>query len=172
MAIKKILNFPDARLRTKAAEVKEFGQPMRELAQDMLETMYDAPGIGLAANQVGVLKRIVVLDCSDKEDPPEPLVLINPIVVWASEDEAIHEEGCLSFPNQFAEVPRPTAVKVKFQDLEGNWRTVSFDGLSARCSQHEIDHLNGVLFIDRTFPVKRRVIVAKMNKLHRHKSVS
>ncbi len=167
MTIRPILIFPDKRLRAKATEITEFDETVHDLAQDLFNTMYDAPGIGLAANQIGVFLSMFVMDCSAKEDPPAPRALVNPAVVWSSEDKEKHEEGCLSFPGQLAEVARPASVEIESQDLNGVRRRERFDGFPARCAQHEIDHLNGVLFIDRMSLVKRRIIIQKMAKLQR-----
>ena len=167
MTIRPILVFPDRRLRARAEDISEFGEAEQILAQDLLDTMYDAPGIGLAANQIGALRRMFVMDCSAKDDPPAPRVLVNPSLVWSSEDKEKNEEGCLSFPEQYAEVTRPAAVEVRFQDGNGEWRQEKFEGIWARCAQHEIDHLNGRLFIDRCSIVKRRLIVRRMAKLQR-----
>ncbi|MDA7551888.1 peptide deformylase, partial [Rhodobacteraceae bacterium] len=138
------------------------------LADDMLDTMYDAPGVGLAAPQIGVLSRVIVLDC-DKEDgvPPKPVVMFNPEVVARSEETNVYEEGCLSIPDQFAEVTRPKEVEVRWIDRDGNEQTAGFDGLWATCVQHEIDHLNGKLFIDHIGALKRQMITRKMQKLKR-----
>lgn len=138
------------------------------LAADMLASMYDAPGVGLAAPQVGVLKRLYVMDCN--KDPlvaPAPLVVIDPEIVWTSRDENTYEEGCLSFPEQYAEVTRPSEVRLEFTGLDGRRHTAEFDGLWATCAQHELDHLNGVLFIDHISAIRRQLISRKMQKLKR-----
>jgi peptide deformylase len=130
--------------------------------------MYDAPGIGLAAPQVAVMSRMLVMDCVKDEDAtPEPMVLINPEVVWTSDAQNVYEEGCLSIPEQYAEVERPAEVDVKWTDLDGKPRQERFDGLWATCVQHEIDHLNGKLFIDYLKPLRRQMITRKMQKLKR-----
>lgn len=171
MAIREILIHPDPRLKAVANPVTEFDDRLRTLAEDMLETMYDAPGIGLAAPQVGVMKRLLVMDCVKEEDaPPQPMVLINPAVTWASEDRSTHEEGCLSIPEQFAEVERPAEVEVTWNDFEGNAVAERFEGLWATCVQHEIDHLNGKLFIDYLKPLRRQMITRKMKKLKRERA--
>lgn len=168
MTIRPILIHPDPRLKTRATTVTEVTDDLRVLAKDMLETMYDAPGIGLAAPQVGVLSRVLVMDCvKDPDQEPEPMVLINPEVVEASEELASYEEGCLSIPEQYAEVQRPAEVKVRWMDLEGSEQEAHFDGLWATCVQHEIDHLDGKLFIDYLKPLKRQMITRKMQKLKR-----
>lgn len=141
---------------------------IRTLAADMLDTMYDAPGVGLAAPQIGVMKRIFVMDCVKEDDePPRPMVLINPEITWVSEDMGTYEEGCLSIPDHFAEVERPAAAEVTWTDLDGAQQTERFTGLWATCAQHEIDHLDGKLFIDYIGPLKRQMITRKMQKLKR-----
>ena len=162
-----ILIHPDPRLKKVADPVPDLSDGLRTLADDMLETMYDAPGIGLAAPQIGVLDRLIVLDCSDRDDEPQPLVMFNPEVILSSDDTNLHEEGCLSIPDQFAEVTRPAEVKVRWIDRNGNPQEDEFDGLWATCVQHEIDHLNGKLFIDYLKPLRRQMITRKMQKLKR-----
>jgi peptide deformylase len=164
--IRDILIHPDPRLKKPCEPVAEVTAELAQLAADMLETMYDAPGVGLAAPQVGVMKRILVMDCI-KEGPPEPMVLINPSVIWASEDLSSYEEGCLSIPDQYAEVKRPAQVKVRWTGLDGAEQERQFEGLWATCVQHEIDHLDGKLFIDYLGPLKRQMITRKMEKLKR-----
>ncbi|WP_218153066.1 peptide deformylase [Tranquillimonas alkanivorans] len=171
MAVRDILIHPDPRLKTPATPVAEVTDELRALADDMLETMYAAPGIGLAAPQIGVMKRILVMDCvKDEEAPARPMVLINPSVVWSSDEMSIYEEGCLSIPDQYAEVERPSEVEVVWTGLEGEERRERFDGLWATCVQHEIDHLDGKLFIDYLKPLKRQMITRKMVKLKREKA--
>ncbi len=144
---------------------------VRRLAEDMLETMYDAPGIGLAAPQVGEMRRMLVMDCiKDEEATPEPMVLINPEVTWASDETNTYEEGCLSIPEQFGDVVRPAEVRVSWTDLDGKTREEQFDGLWATCVQHEIDHLNGKLFIDYLGPMRRQLITRKMVKLKKERA--
>ncbi|PJI92977.1 peptide deformylase [Yoonia maricola] len=168
MALRNILIHPDPRLKKVAAPVAAVTDDLRRLADDMLETMYDAPGIGLAAPQIAVMSRMLVMDCSKEDDAtPEPMVLINPEVVWTSEDRSVYEEGCLSIPEQYAEVERPTEVEVTWTDLDGQAKRERFDGLWATCVQHEIDHLDGKLFIDYLKPLKRQMITRKMQKLKR-----
>ncbi len=133
----------------------------------MLQTMYDAPGVGLAAPQVGVLKRLIVMDCVKE---PNPIVLFNPEIMWRSEEREVREEGCLSIPEQFAEIKRPSEVRVRWQDIDGGHQEEKFDDLWARCVQHEIDHLNGRLFIDYLTPLKRQMITRKMIKLKRERT--
>ncbi|SMR83344.1 peptide deformylase [Aliiroseovarius halocynthiae] len=168
MTIKPILIHPDPRLKKVADAVPDLSDDLRVLADDMLETMYDAPGIGLAAPQIGILKRLIVLDCVRDEDAPrEPVIMFNPEVIRASDETNVYEEGCLSIPDQFAEVTRPKEVGVRWVDRDGNVQEQEFDGLWATCVQHEIDHLNGKLFIDYLKPLKRQMITRKMQKLKR-----
>jgi peptide deformylase len=168
MALKKILIHPDPRLKKVASPLATVNDDLRRLADDMLETMYDAPGIGLAAPQVAVMNRMLVMDCAKEDDAtPEPMVLINPEVVWTSEDRNVYDEGCLSIPEQYAEVERPAEVEVSWTDLDGKTMRERFDGLWATCVQHEIDHLDGKLFIDYLKPLKRQMITRKMQKLKR-----
>lgn len=136
----------------------------------MLETMYDAPGVGLAAPQIGVLDRIFVMDCTAKEEEPEPLVLINPTVVWASEEKNLYNEGCLSLPEMYEDVERPAKAVMQFLDIDGAQQEREFDGLWATCAQHELDHLNGKLFIDYLSGLKRTMITKKMMKLKRERA--
>ena len=171
MAIRPILIHPDPRLKTVAQPVTEITDELRALAADMLQTMYDAPGIGLAAPQVGVLQRLIVLDCvKDDDTPARPLVMLNPRVLAVSDDTSTYEEGCLSIPEQFAEVERPAEVEVAWLDLDGKERREGFGGLWATCVQHEIDHLEGKLFIDYLKPLKRQMITRKMQKLKRERA--
>ncbi|WP_121027024.1 peptide deformylase [Litoreibacter meonggei] len=163
-----ILIHPDPRLKKVAKPVVDVSDALRELADDMLETMYDAPGIGLAAPQVGVMDRLIVLDCIKKEgESPRPLVMFNPEVIASSEEENTYEEGCLSIPEQYADVTRPADVTVRWIDRDGALQEETFDGLWATCVQHEIDHLEGKLFIDYLRPLKRQMITRKMVKLKR-----
>ncbi|KAJ56945.1 peptide deformylase [Actibacterium mucosum KCTC 23349] len=171
MTIRPILIHPDPRLKKPADPIATFDDALRVLADDMLETMYDAPGIGLAAPQIGVMQRILVMDCVKEEgEEPQPMVLINPRVTWESEARNVYEEGCLSIPDQYAEVERPSEVKVSWQDLSGATQEQAFDGLWATCVQHEIDHLDGKLFIDYLKPLKRQMITRKMQKLKRERA--
>ncbi|HOZ31731.1 MAG TPA: peptide deformylase [Tabrizicola sp.] len=169
--IRSILIHPDPRLKKVCDPVAEITAEVTALANDMLETMYDAPGIGLAAPQIGVMKRVLVMDCI-KDGPPEPMVLINPAVIWSSEDVATYEEGCLSIPDQYAEVKRPAEVQVRWLGLDGVEHERQFAGLWATCVQHEIDHLDGKLFIDYLGPLKRQMITRKMEKLKRERARS
>ena len=171
--IRPILIHPDPRLKKVCEPVGEITADLCKLAEDMLQTMYDAPGVGLAAPQVGVLKRVIVMDCVKQADiPPRPMVLFNPEVVWSSEDLATYEEGCLSIPEQYAEVQRPERVQVRWLGLDGTAQQEEFAGLWATCVQHEIDHLNGRLFIDHLGPLKRQMITRKMQKLKRDRARS
>jgi peptide deformylase len=166
--IRPILLHPDPRLKKAAAPVADLTDELRTLADDMLATMYDAPGVGLAAPQVGVLNRLIVLDCVKEEgEAPRPLVMFNPEVIAASDEMNTYEEGCLSIPDQFADVTRPAEVEVRWIDRDGKERTEGFDRLWATCVQHEIDHLDGRLFIDHLKPLRRQMITRKMVKLKR-----
>lgn len=167
--IRPILIHPDPRLKKACEPVAAFDAELAALAADMLETMYDAPGIGLAAPQVGVMKRVLVMDCI-KDGPPQPMVLVNPRLLWASEDVSTYEEGCLSIPDQYAEVRRPARVRVGWTSLEGAEQEAEFEGLWATCVQHEMDHLEGKLFIDYLGPLKRQLITRKMEKLKRERA--
>ena len=163
-----ILIHPDPRLKKVADQVADVSNELRALADEMLSSMYEAPGIGLAAPQVGVSQRLIVLDC-EKEDgaTPRPLVMFNPVVSAASDERNTYEEGCLSIPDQYADVERPAEVTVDWMDRDGNAQRETFDGLWATCVQHEIDHLEGILFIDYLKPLKRQMITRKMQKLKR-----
>ena len=171
MALRPILIHPDPRLKKVVPTIGEIDNDVRRLADDMLETMYDAPGIGLAAPQVGAMTRMLVMDCvKDDEGDPRPMVLINPEITWVSEGLSTYDEGCLSIPDQYAEVERPAEVEVAWTGLDGTAQTERFDGLWATCVQHEIDHLNGKLFIDYLKPLKRQMITRKMMKLKRERA--
>ncbi len=149
----------------------DLSDELRQLADDMLETMYDAPGIGLAAPQIGVLDRLIVMDCVKEEgETPRPLIMFNPEIIASSDETNVYEEGCLSIPEQYAEVTRPKVVEVAWIDRDGNAQQETFDDLWATCVQHEIDHLNGKLFIDYLKPLKRQMITRKMQKLKREKA--
>ncbi|WP_426034320.1 peptide deformylase [Cypionkella sp. TWP1-2-1b2] len=167
--IRDILIHPDPRLKKPCEPIAAVSAEISVLASDMFETMYEAPGIGLAAPQIGVMKRLIVMDCI-KDGPPEPMALLNPQVLWSSEDLGSYEEGCLSIPDQYAEVKRPSSVKVGWMDLDGVPQERLFTGLWATCVQHEIDHLNGKLFIDYLGPLKRQMITRKMEKLKRERA--
>jgi peptide deformylase len=165
MALRDIIILPDKRLRKVSKPVTEIGQDVRTLVADMFETMYDAPGIGLAAIQVGVPLRVVTMDLSKREEHAEPLVFINPEIVSSSEEKSVYEEGCLSIPDVHEDVERPARVKIRYLDLDGRRVEAEVDGLFATCIQHEIDHLNGVLFIDHISKLKRDRIVKKFTKV-------
>jgi peptide deformylase len=164
MAVREILILPDKRLRLNSEPVKRVDAGIRALVEDMFETMYAAPGIGLAGIQVGVAKRVVVMDLSKKDEAHKPRVFINPEITWTSEEKSTHEEGCLSIPDYYEEVERPTAIKVKYLDLDGKTHEIGASGLFATCLQHEIDHINGVLFIDHISKLKRDRVVKKFTK--------
>jgi peptide deformylase len=164
MAIRDIIKLPDKRLRLKSEPVKRIDAGVRKLADDLFETMYAAPGIGLAAIQIGVAKRVFVADLSKKEERHQPQAFINPEITWTSEEKATHEEGCLSIPDYYEEVERPIEVKVKYLDLDGKAHQIEAKGLLATCLQHEIDHINGVLFIDHISKLKRDRVIKKFTK--------
>ena len=164
MAVRDILILPDKRLRLKSEPVKAVDRSLRKLVDDMFETMYAAPGIGLAAIQLGVAQRVVTMDLAKKDDPKAPLVFINPEVIWESDETAAAEEGCLSIPEYYEEVERPAAVRVKYLDLDGRPQEIEASGLLATCLQHEIDHTNGVLFIDHISKLKRDRVIKKFIK--------
>lgn len=164
MAKLPIITAPDSRLKVKAKPVGTVDDETRRLMDDMLESMYAAPGIGLAAPQVGVAKRIIVLDISSQEDERRPLRIADPEIVWVSDDDVTYEEGCLSVPEHYADVVRPRAVKVRCRDYDNNLVEIDAEGLLATCLQHEMDHLDGVLFIDRISALKRNIILRKLVK--------
>ena len=164
MAIRPIIALPDKRLRLVSEPVARVDEDVRKLVADMFETMYEAPGVGLAAIQVGVPKRVVTIDATRGEEEKQPIALINPEIVWSSEEKIAHEEGCLSIPEYLDEVERPERVKVRFLDLEGRTHELEADGLLARVVQHEIDHINGVLFIDHLSKLKRDRVIKKYAK--------
>ncbi len=171
MSIRAILIHPDPRLKKVAKPVGDITQELRTLADDLLETMYNAPGIGLAAPQVGVLKQLFVMDAIKEEGAaPRPMALINPRVTWTSDEVNIYEEGCLSIPDNYGEVERPASARLRWTDLDGKVHEEQFDGLWATCVQHEIDHLNGKLFIDHLKPLRRQMITRKMVKLKRERA--
>ena len=164
MALRDILILPDKRLRLVSEPVKSITGDIKTLVDDMFETMYAAPGIGLAAIQVGVPKRVVTMDLSKKEGEKEPRVFINPEIVWASDEPSIYEEGCLSIPEVHENVERPAKVRFRYLDLDGKPHEAEAEGLFATCIQHEVDHLNGKLFIDHISKLKRDRIVKKFAK--------
>ncbi len=164
MALKKILTEPDPILRQISKPVEIVDDTIRKLMDDMLETMYAAPGIGLAAIQIGVPKRIIVLDISKDPEKKEPMYFINPEKIYASKDQATYEEGCLSVPGQFAEIDRPDKCHIKYLDYNGNPKELKAEGLLATCIQHEMDHLEGILFIDYLSKLKKSMITKKLSK--------
>ncbi len=164
MALREIITLPDKRLRLKSEPVKALDKEVRALIDDMFETMYAAPGIGLAAIQIGVPSRVVTMDLAKKDEPAQPQVFINPEIVWSSDDKATYEEGCLSIPEYYEEVERPQSVRVKFLGREGKPQEIEASGLLATCLQHEIDHTNGVLFIDHISKLKRDMVLKKFKK--------
>jgi peptide deformylase len=164
MALREILILPDKRLRLVAAPVKKIDADIRALVEDLFETMYEAPGIGLAAVQVGVTKRVFTIDLAKKDEPKAPMAFINPKIVWRSEEKATYEEGCLSIPEFYEEVERPAKVRVTYLDLDGKEQELEASGLLATCIQHEIDHLDGVLFIDHISRLKRDRVIKKFTK--------
>lgn len=162
-----IIKAPDPRLRKKARPVETVDDSVRRIMDDMLETMYNSDGVGLAAIQVGIEKRIVTLDVAQREGARKPMFFANPEIIWKSEETSVYNEGCLSFPGQFAEVSRPKEIKIKFLDYEGREQEISAGKLLAVCLQHEIDHLDGKVFVDYISPVKRDVILRKLKKMKR-----
>jgi peptide deformylase len=183
MTIRDIIKLPDPVLRQTSTEIETVDDDVRRLLDDMLATMYDAPGIGLAAVQIGIPKRIITIDASSRsaeedEDPgPEseadrpdgPLFLINPVIVSSSDERSTYEEGCLSIPEYFAEVERPAEVQIEYVDYHGKKQELKADGLLATCIQHEVDHLNGVLFIDYLSKLKRDLVVRKFTKAEKER---
>ncbi len=164
MAVRSILHYPEPLLKKMSVPVTRFDDELKQLAQDMAETMYDAPGVGLAAPQVGELRRLIVLDCSGKENPADLIVAVNPEII-AQEGESCEEEGCLSVPEYYALVKRFSSVTMRYQDLDGKPQQRQAEGLLAVAMQHEIDHLQGVLFVDRLSPLKRSIFRKKYQKL-------
>lgn len=164
MALLPILTAPDPRLKKKAQAVEKVDDEIRQLMDDMLETMYAAPGIGLAAPQVGVLKRVIVVDVAGREEDPQPVKMANPEIIDVSDEDSGYEEGCLSLPENYAEVQRPATCRVRYLDEENEIRTLDCDGLLATCVQHEIDHLEGILFVDHLTALKRNMILRKLVK--------
>jgi peptide deformylase len=164
MAIRPLLILPDPKLRLVSEPVPAVTDEIRALARDMLDTMYDAPGVGLAAIQIGEAKRVITMDVSKDENERRPMVLINPEIVWRSEEKRTYEEGCLSIPEYYEEVERPDRVRFRYTNLDGQTVEQDAEGLMATCVQHEIDHLNGVLFIDHLSKLKRDRVVTKFRK--------
>lgn len=172
MAIRPLVILPDAVLRQVSSPVEAITPEVKALAADMLETMYDAPGIGLAAIQIGVPKRVVTIDLAKQDEEKTPIVFVNPEIAWSSEETSTHEEGCLSIPEYYEEVERPARVKVRYLDLDGKQQEIDAEGLLATCIQHEIDHLNGVLFIDYLSRLKRERVTKRFAKAARRESVA
>ena len=169
MSLLPIIVAPDPRLKVVSTPVDTIDDGVRQLMEDMLETMYDEPGIGLSAVQVGIPKRIVVVDVAPKGEAHTPIRLVNPEVFWHSDEIASYEEGCLSLPEHYAEVDRPEAVKVRYLDEHGKAQELEADGILSRCLQHEIDHLDGILFVDHLTMVRRSIILRKLAKLKKSK---
>ena len=164
MTVKKILTEPNKLLRQISQPVEHVGNEEKKLMDDMLETMYAAPGIGLAAIQVGVPKRIIVMDISRDETKKEPMYFVNPVIKNKNSEKAKYEEGCLSVPDQFAEIERPSVCEVEYLDYDGNKQSLKAEGLLATCIQHEMDHLEGILFIDYLSKLKKSMIIKKLSK--------
>ncbi len=164
MSKRKILIEPDPILRKKSDTLSNVDADLQKLMDDMLETMYSAPGIGLAAVQVGVLKRVIVIDVSKQDEKKDPLYLVNPQIIFKSEKTSVYEEGCLSLPNHFAEIERPAECHLKYLDYNGKQKILKASGLLATCIQHEVDHLNGILFIDYLSKLKKDRIIKKLRK--------
>ncbi|TFF27834.1 peptide deformylase [Jiella endophytica] len=170
MTIKPLIILPDPKLREVSKPIERVDEPLRRFADDMLETMYDAPGIGLAAIQVGEPLRMLVLDVSKEDEEKAPKVFLNPEIVASADDRSTYEEGCLSIPDYYAEVERPAGVTVRFLGLDGEMHEEAVEGLYATCLQHEIDHLNGVLFIDYISKLKRDMVIKRFTKQARLKT--
>ena len=164
MALREILTEPNAILREKSLNVDMVDKDLQKLMDDMLETMYAAPGIGLAAIQIGIPKRVIILDIDQKEGQKNPMFFVNPEIIEKSENRSTYEEGCLSVPGQFAEITRPEKCFVKYLDYYGQKKEIKAEGMLATCIQHEMDHLEGILFIDYLSKLKRTMIVKKLSK--------
>ena len=164
MALREILTEPNEILRKKSLNVEKVDKDLQNLMDDMLETMYAAPGIGLAAIQIGIPKRVIVLDLASKDEPKNPMHFINPEIIEKSNNNLTYEEGCLSVPGQFAEIDRPDKCHLKYLDYHGQHKEIKVEGMLATCIQHEIDHLEGVLFIDYLSKLKKSMIVKKLSK--------
>ena len=167
MALRQILIEPNKILREKSLFVEKVDEDLQKLMNDMLETMYAAPGIGLAAIQVGVPKRVIVLDIAPKDSPRNPMFFVNPEIIEKSENNSTYEEGCLSVPGQFAEIDRPDKCHIKYLDYHGQQKEIKVEGMLATCIQHEIDHLEGILFIDYLSKLKKSMIIKKLSKQKR-----
>ncbi len=164
MAILHIIKAPDPALKKICAPVEAVDAEIRTLIDDMLDTMYGAPGMGLAAPQVGVLRRVIVVDVTKADEPRDPVCMVNPELIEVSAETAVYEEGCLSFPDQYAEVTRPAGVRVRYLDVDNEVRELAVEGILGTCIQHEMDHLDGVLFVDHLSGLKRGIILRKMAK--------
>jgi peptide deformylase len=171
MALLPIITIPDPKLREASAPIERIDADLKRFTDDMLETMYAAPGIGLAAIQVAVPRRVLVIDLARKDEPPAPQVFINPEILTRSDERSVYEEGCLSIPEYYAEIERPATVRVAYTDLSGQRREVEADGLLATCLQHEIDHLDGKLFIDYLSKLKRDMVIRKFAKAAKQKAL-
>ncbi len=165
MALRPIIILPDPKLRLVSAPLGRVDDDVRKLMDDMVETMHDAPGIGLAAIQIAEPLRLVVIDLAKKDEPPQPQYFVNPEIVWSSDERSVYEEGCLSIPDYYEEVERPASVRARFLDRDGKRQEILAEGLLATALQHEIDHLNGVLFIDYISKLKRDRVVKKFAKM-------
>jgi len=172
MALREIIVIPDPRLKLVSEPVAAVDSRVRRLADDMLETMYEAPGIGLAAIQIAEPQRIVTIDLARKEEPKKPVVLINPEIIWRSDEVSVYEEGCLSIPEYYEEVERPAKCRVRYLDLDGKVQELDCEGLMATCVQHEVDHLNGVLFIDYLSRLKRERVIKKFTKAAKREALA
>lgn len=164
MALRPIITLPDPKLRLVSQQIERFDAPLRTLVDDMIETMHEAPGVGLAAIQIASPIRLLVVDLVRKEEPPNPQVFVNPQILWSSAERSVYEEGCLSIPEYYAEVERPASVRVRYLDAEGKAEEVLAEGMLATVLQHEIDHLDGVLFIDHISKLKRDRVIKKFQK--------
>jgi peptide deformylase len=167
MTVRPILTAPDPRLKAVASEIAKVDGEIRRLIDDMLQTMYQADGIGLAAVQIGIAKRVIVMDIDQKDDKKNPRVFVNPKILWASEELASFEEGCLSVPDIWEDVERPARIRAEYQDRDGKKQMLEADGLLADCLQHEMDHLDGILFIDHLSRLKRSIALRKLAKAKR-----
>lgn len=172
MAILDIIVAPDPRLKNKAKPVPVVDESVRRLMVDMVETMHLAPGIGLASVQVGDLRRVIVVDVSDPNKNRDPICMANPELIWTSNEECLHEEGCLSLPEQYVEIKRPKTIRVRYLDETGEIRELEADGLLAICIQHEMDHLDGILFVDHLSSLKRGIILRKLAKVKKQELIT
>jgi len=172
MAVLPIITAPDPRLKVKCEPVERVDSAVRRLMEDMLETMYLAPGIGLAAPQVGVTRRVLVVDVSPKDGPAQPIRMANPEIAWRSETIVPYEEGCLSLPEQYAEVERPNQVRVRYRDENDAVQELEAEGLLATCVQHEMDHLDGIIFVDHISSLKRKMILRRLQKMKRQQALA